>query len=439
MTGAELAARASARLQRCLAVLNSVDGIERRGRLVRVTGGLLTSAGPTVGQGQWCRVGDDALAEVVGFRDGLTLLAPLENGQRYAPGQVVEALGRDGWVWCGPGMLGRVLNEFGAPVDGEPMWSASVVRHLGHAAPMPLQRPAIVEPLPTGVRAIDALCTLGRGQRVGLFAGSGVGKSTLLGMAARGTDADVVVCCLIGERGREVGEYLEILRSALDRTVVVATTSDRPPICRARCADTAMTIAEYFREQGKNVLLLMDSLTRYCQALREIGLAAGESPAARGYPPSVFSSLPQLLERAGRTESGSITLIATVLVDGDDMDEPVADAARGLLDGHIILSRRMAERGQYPPVDVPASVSRLMPAVTNRDVQQAARAGRAALSRAEETADLIAMGAYRRGADPDLDAALDISGRLRAWLCQAPEEFSSWGDTMSELFTAVSG
>jgi len=429
----DMAAGARGRLRRCLAVLNSVDGVQRTGRLVRATGTLLASAGPTVGQGQWCRVGDDALAEVVGFRDGLTLLAPLDNGRRYAPGQMVEALGRDGWVWCGPGMLGRVLNEFGQPVDGRETWAASVVRHLGHAAPAPLDRPAIREPMPTGVRVIDALCTLGRGQRVGLFAGSGVGKSTLLGMVARGTAADVVVCCLIGERGREVGEYLEILQPAMERTVVVATTSDRPPICRARGADTAMTIAEYFREQGKSVLLLVDSLTRYAQALREIGLAAGEPPAARGYPPSVFASLPQLLERAGRTETGSITLVATVLVDGDDMDEPVADAARGLLDGHIVLSRKLAERGQYPPVDVPASISRLMAAVTSKEVQGAARAARSALSRADDTADLIAMGAYRRGADPDLDAALDLAERLNPWLRQEPEESAPWAETAAGL------
>ncbi len=422
-------ARLRGRLQRARIALSASDGIGRGGRLVRATGTVLAAAGPVVGLGQWCRVGA-ALAEVVGFRDGLTLLAPLGNGYQFQPGQSVEALGRDGWVWCGDDLRGRVLDELGNPLDGRGPWAADTARHLGGEAPAPLDRPRIDHMLPTGVRAIDAFCALGQGQRIGLFAGSGVGKSTLLGMMARGTSADVVVLCLVGERGREVGAYLETIgEECQKRTVVVASTSDRPAVCRARCADTAMTVAEFFRDQGRDVLLVMDSLTRYAHALREMGLAAGEVAAARGYPPSVFATMPRLLERAGRGMVGSITLITTVLVDGDDMEEPVADAARGLLDGHVVLARRLAERGQYPPVDIPASLSRLMPQVVTREHLEWAQKARAALSRAEEVADLAAMGAYQRGADPGLDAQVDRAEQIRAWVAQSPRELVTWDAT----------
>ena len=393
------------------------------GRVVGVTGLLvrLTMPGARIGDLVVIRRRGDALgAEIVGFEGGEALALPLGDLGGVGADDGVEATGGALEIGAGPELLGRVLDGLGRPIDGLEAPRRLRTVPVDRPPPPALGRRLVADPLPSGVRVIDGLLTLGRGQRVGLFAGSGVGKSTLLGAMARGTAADVVVVALVGERGREVGEFLErsLGEEGRRRSVVVVATSDAPPVERLRAAQVATAVAESFRDDGKSVLLLVDSVTRVARAQREIGLAAGEPPARRGYPPSVFALLPRLLERSGRAERGDITGIYTVLVEGGDMDEPIADEVRGILDGHIVLERSIAARAHYPAVDVTASVSRVMDAVTSPEHARAARELRALLAAYEEKRDLVTLGAYVKGSDARLDRAIRALPELERFLKQ---------------------
>ncbi len=403
--------------------------LRRLGRVTAVTGLVIESEGPNVGLGELCllrseRDAFEVMAEVVGFRGERVLLMPLgETGGLHA-GCPVTACDRPPLPQPGPALLGRVLDALGRPFDEH----GPVPLHRAAAGaarpPHPLRRQRIKDQFPTGVRALDVFTPFGRGQRLGLFAGSGVGKSTLLGMIARGAAADVVVIALVGERGREVREFLEkdLGPEGLARAVVVVATSDSPAPLRLRAATTATAIAEGYRDAGKNVLLLMDSVTRFAMAQREIGLAIGEPPATRGYTPSVFALLPRLLERAGAGETGAITALYTVLVEGDDMNEPVADTVRGILDGHLVLSRALAHANHYPAIDVLESVSRLTRDICPpAEVALAARA-REQLALYKRNEDLITVGAYQSGANTELDRAVALQPALKAFLRQAVEE-----------------
>jgi type III secretion protein N (ATPase) len=351
----------------------------------------------------------------------------------------VEATGHQLEVRVSSALLGRVLGGLGEPIDGGATLRAGVWRAVEAPPPPALGRRPIERVLATGVRVLDGLLTLGQGQRVGLFAGSGVGKSTLLGEIARGTAADVVVVALVGERGREVGEFLDksLGEQGLRKSVVVVATSDAPALERLRAAQVATTVAEHFRDEGAQVLLLVDSVTRFARAQREVGLAAGEPPARRGYPPSVFAMLPRLLERSGQGDHGAITAVYTVLVEGGDMDEPVADEVRGILDGHIVLSREVASRGQFPAVDLMSSISRVMDAIVTQEHRKAASAFRSLLAAYESKRDLITLGAYARGSDAKVDAAMARMPKMEAFLRQAPTDVSAFDATLKELAGAV--
>ena len=408
------------------------------GKVVGVTGLMLrvTLPGARVGDVLIVhRRGGPLSAEVVGFANGEAMVVPLGDLAGVGPDDLVESTGSGLEIGAGPALLGRVLDGLGRAIDGRELPTGLKSVPVDRAPPPALGRRPVNTPLATGVRVVDGLLTLGIGQRVGLFAGSGVGKSTLLGAIARGTSADVVVVALVGERGREVSEFLErALGSAgRERAVVVVATSDAPPVERLRAAQTATAIAEWFRDQGKNVMLLVDSVTRVARAQREIGLAAGEPPARRGYPPSVFSLLPRLLERSGQGETGSITAIYSVLVEGSDMDEPIADEVRGILDGHIVLSRTIAARGHYPAVDAVSSLSRVMDQVVPSAHTQAARCVRSALAAYEQKRDLIALGAYEKGGDERLDRALAALPELERFLCQDALHSEPLEQTRSEL------
>jgi flagellum-specific ATP synthase len=417
------------------------------GQVVRVVGLLVESIGPRARVGEVCEVwngrNEPPLAvEVVGFRDDRLLSVPLGDTAGIRPGARIVARGLAPSMPVGNQVLGRVLDALGRPLDGlGPIDNRT--RSDIHRPPVnPLARAPIVAPLGTGVRAIDAMLTCGRGQRLGLFGGSGVGKSTLLGMMARGTTADVVVLALVGERGREVRTFLDhdLGAEGLARSVVVVSTSDNPAVLRLRAAYAATAIAEHFRDEGKNVLLMMDSVTRFAMAQREIGLAAGEPPTAKGYPPSVFALLPTLLERAGNVQDrGSITGLYTVLVEGDDNNEPIADATRAILDGHIVLSRELAGRNHYPAIDVLQSVSRTMPDVT--EVQHRLQAGqvREWLATIRDSEDLVSVGAYVSGANPRVDAALERRDPLRTFLCQPADTLCRYPDALESLRAVTAG
>ncbi len=408
------------------------DPYRTLGRVSEVIGLVVESSGPDAEVGEICLIGSErrarVMAEVVGFRDGRTLLMPLGEITGIRPGDQVVGVGRPLMAPVGDAVLGRVLDGLGNPIDGgEPLDAGG--RHverrvLDARPPSPMLRAPIDRRLALGVRAMDVLVPCGRGQRLGIFAGSGVGKSTMLGMIARNTHADVTVIGLVGERGREVREFVDhdLGEAGLARSVVCVATSDQPALARVRCAETAMTIAEAFRDEGKDVLLLLDSVTRFAMAQREIGLAVGEPPASRGYTPSVFAALPRLLERAGTGRRGSITALITVLVEGDDMNEPVADAVRGILDGHVVLDRRLAHRNHYPAIDVLASVSRLTSAITTPAAREAAGRAREILATYRAKEDLISIGAYARGTDPRVDEAVDLVGPIEQFLRQGPNE-----------------
>jgi FliI/YscN family ATPase len=423
-------------LDRLRSELAGVTTARIEGRVQGVTGLALTATLPGARIGDVISVGRRGaplLAEVVGFRGGEVLAMPLGDLTGVGPDDPVVSTSGPLEVTVGPGLLGRVLDGLGRPLDGK--GSAAGARLPVDRSPPPaLSRKQVAAALPTGIRAIDGLLTLGVGQRIGLFSGSGVGKSTLLGSLARGARADVVVVALVGERGREVREFVEhVLAPARDRTVAVVATSDASPLERFRATQVATTVAEFFRDQGASVLLLVDSITRVARAQREVGLAAGEPPARRGYPPSVFAVLPRLLERSGQSERGSITAIYTVLVEGDDLDEPVTDEVRAVLDGHIVLSRALAAMGHYPAIDVSASVSRVMPRVTTDEHRSAARVVRELSSIYEEKRDLVALGAYREGNDARVDRALRAQDDIQRFLRQSTEDVSTFEATIDTL------
>jgi flagellum-specific ATP synthase len=375
--------------------------------------------------------------EVVGFRDDLTLIYPFQAVSGVRRGNRVHLRRTSRFLRVGEGLLGRVIDAQGEPTDGLRRVVLSDRVPYDRKAPPAVQRPPIEAPLATGVRAIDGLLTCGQGQRLGIFAGSGIGKSVLLGMMARYTTADVIVIALIGERGREVNEFLQrdLGPEGLSRSVVVVATSDEPALTRVRAAMTATAVAEYFRDRGKNVLLLMDSVTRFAFAQREIGLGAGEPPTTRGFPPSTFALLPKLLERGGRNRAGSITAFYSVLVEGDDTNEPISDTMRGLLDGHVVLSRKLASRGQYPAIDVLESISRLMPVIVPPACQDAATAIRELLATYRDHEDLISVGAYRRGSNGRVDTAIALHDAICQFLRQRVDEPASLQDTRAALAT----
>jgi len=411
--------------------IRDADLARRHGFVSNLIGLIIEVTGLQAEVGEVCLVGTErdsarrpVPSEVVGFRDGRTLLMPLGELHGIGPGTRVLATGASFRVAVGESLLGRVVDGLGNPEDGRPV-TATPMRSTIAPPPNALSRPRIRERVALGVRALDGLVPCGLGQRLGIFAGSGVGKSSLLGMIARSTSASINVIALVGERGREVREFVERdLGDALQRSVVVVATSDQPALVRIKAAFTATTIAEYFRDQGHDVMLMMDSVTRFAMAQREVGLAIGEPPATRGYTPSVFALLPRLLERAGTSERGSITALYTVLVDGDDMNEPIADAVRAILDGHVVLTRSLAQAGHYPAVDVLSSVSRLIGEIVSPELEQAGQQLRAALSVLREKEDLVAIGAYHAGSDPALDAALAHRARIERFLRQPVHERS---------------
>jgi flagellum-specific ATP synthase len=375
------------------------------------------------------------LAEVIGFRGSNVLSMPVESTEGIRFGNRVEALGIHPEIEVGPALMGRVLNALGEPIDDGPLPAVTQIFALEGAVRRPLERVSIRTPLGTGIRVLDGLLTVGRGQRVGIFGGSGVGKSTLIGMMTRNTEADVTVVGLVGERGREVGEFLEdsLGVQGRARSVVVVSTSDQSPLMRMRAALSATTIAEYFAAQGKHVLLVLDSLTRFAMAAREIGLAAGEPPTNKGYTPSVFNRLAKLVERTGQFRVGSITAFYTVLMEGDDQQDPLVDAVRSLLDGHVVLSRTLAAEGWYPPIELLDSISRLMPVVTQPEHREHAALMRKLLAVYARSEDLVRIGAYKPGSDPDLDRALKARGAMRAFMTQDSHEQIHFADCVGRL------
>ncbi len=414
------------------------------GRVTKVVGLTIESLGPDAKLNDVCRVvvdsttNQEVLAEVVGFKDNHLLLTPFEQLDGIGIGCRVENTGSPLCVSVGPELLGHVLDGLGRPTDVDEIYSNQTYP-MDAFPPDPMQREIITEVLSLGVRAVDGLITVGKGQRIGIFAGSGVGKSTLMGMFARNTKADINVIGLIGERGREVREFIErdLGPEGMARSVVVVATSDKPASIRKCAAKTATAIAEYFRDQGRDVLLMMDSLTRFSMAQREIGLAAGEPPVTRGYPPSVYAEMPKLLERAGNSDKGSITGLYTVLVDGDDFNEPITDTARGILDGHIVLSRSLAQKNHYPAIDVLASISRVMSSIATKDHKRVAGQLKNVLATYQEAEDLINIGAYKKGSNKNIDFAIAKIEAVNEFLCQQTDEkveFDAVVEGLSKIF-----
>ena len=419
--------------------LGNKNHIKTYGKVVKVVGLTVESTGPDAKVNDTCRIhlsgaGRTVLAEVVGFHEDRLQLMPYEDISGVQIGDLVEGEIGSFQIPVGEELLGHVLDGLGQPMQG----TLPPLSHFCDAEampPNPMQRVLIDEVLPLGVKAVDAIMSLGKGQRIGIFAGSGVGKSTLLGMFARNTKADINVIALIGERGREVKEFLErdLGEEGLRRSVIVCATSDQPALVRKKAAKTATAIAEYFRDQGKDVLLMMDSMTRFSMAQREIGLASGEPPVSRGYPPSVYAEMPKLLERAGKTAKGSITGIYTVLVDGDDMNEPIADTARGILDGHIVLSRKMAHKNHYPAIDVLQSISRVMSSIATKEHKEYANRLKNVLATYAEAEDLINIGAYKAGSNKEIDYAISKIGAVNSFLQQQVEEKFTFEEAVALL------
>src|SRR4051794_2829632 len=420
------------KLEEAVLAIREADLHRRTGRVIDLIGLITEATGLEAEVGEVCTIETgrgraSVPAEVVGFRQGRTLLMPLGEPTGIGPGSKVVATGQPLKVDVSDALLGRALDGLGRPLDGKGPIPNTHWYPAEAAPPDPLSRPRIHERVSLGVRSLDAFVPCGRGQRIGIFAGSGVGKSSLLGMIARATSEEINVICLVGERGREVLEFMQrdLGEEGLARSVVVCATSDQPALVRLKAAFTATAIAEYFRDQGRSVMMMMDSVTRFAMAQREVGLAIGEPPATRGYTPSVFAMLPKLLERTGTSPSGSITALYTVLVDGDDMNEPIADAVRGILDGHIVLSRQLAHAGHYPAVDVLASVSRLVTEITTPDVRAAGNEVRNLMATYKEKSDLISIGAYQPGSDPAIDAAIAARAPIDGFLKQLVSEPSS--------------
>jgi len=424
--------------------LQSINSLVIYGTVCKITGLTVESCGPPANIGDMCSIYSLTstrciLAEVVGFKDKNLLLMPFDSLIGVGPGSKVVSTNKALLAPVGQELKGRILNGIGAPMDGKGPFKVEEFYNTDNPPPNPLTRNRISEVLPLGIKAIDALLTCGRGQRIGIFAGSGVGKSTLLGMIARNAVADINVITLIGERGREVREFIEkdLKSEGLKKSILIVATSDQPAIIRLKSAMIGTSIAEYFRDQGQNVLLLMDSLTRFAMAQREIGMAVGEPPVSRGYTPSVFTILPKLLERSGNSDKGSITGLYTVLVEGDDMNEPIADTVRGILDGHIVLSRALANRNHYPAIDILASVSRLMPEITEKAHFKTANTIKNRMAVHKDAQDLINIGAYQSGRNPEIDESIRVIGKINGLLKQQIDEVFKFEDTMKIMYSAV--
>ncbi|HUZ49009.1 MAG TPA: flagellar protein export ATPase FliI [Candidatus Dormibacteraeota bacterium] len=429
---------------RYIANLRNADLVSQYGKVRQVIGVVIESHGPNMAIGETCsisykRTAEPVLAEVVGFRDSKVLIMPLGELKGIGAGSDVIAHGKPLEIGVTDRLLGRVLDGLGRPMDGKGSIVADHRAEVNSAPPGALTRQRVTEPLALGIRAIDGMLTCGKGQRVGVFAGSGVGKSTILGMIARNTSADVNVIALVGERGKEVRDFIErdLGEEGLRRSVVVVSTSDQPALVRIKAASVAMTIAEYFRDQGLDVMFMMDSVTRFAMAQREVGLAIGEPTTTRGYTPSVFAMLPKLLERAGTSQRGTITGLFSVLVDGDDMNEPVADAVRSILDGHIVLSRQLASANHYPAIDVLQSVSRVMPDVVDENHYSAASAIRDVLATYRDAEDLINIGAYVQGSNPRVDLALSKIESIRHFLRQGIYETTGYEQAVQSLMSVA--
>ncbi|MGK9163007.1 flagellar protein export ATPase FliI [Bacillus subtilis] len=426
--------------------IEMTDSYKRYGKVKRVIGLMIESKGPASSIGDVCLIyakgqsGKVIKAEVVGFQEENILLMPYLEAASIAPGSIVEATGESLRVKVGTGLIGQVIDAFGEPLDGKLLPKGLSPVSTEQSPPNPMKRPPIREKMGVGVRSIDSLLTVGKGQRIGIFAGSGVGKSTLMGMIAKQTEADLNVIALVGERGREVREFIEkdLGKEGLKRSIVVVATSDQPALMRLKAAYTATAIAEYFRDKGKNVMFMMDSVTRVAMAQREIGLAAGEPPTTKGYTPSVFAILPRLLERTGANEHGTITAFYTVLVDGDDMNEPIADTVRGILDGHIVLDRALANKGQFPAVNVLKSISRVMSNISTRQHLDAANKFRELLSTYQNSEDLINIGAYKRGSSREIDEAIQFYPQLIQFLKQGTDEPALLEESIAVL-TSLTG
>lgn len=426
--------------------IEMTDSYKRYGKVKRVIGLMIESKGPASSIGDLCLIyakGQSSKvikAEVVGFQEENILLMPYLEAASIAPGSIVEATGESLRVKVGAGLIGQVIDAFGEPLDGKLLPKGLSPVSTEQSPPNPMKRPPIREKMGVGVRSIDSLLTVGKGQRIGIFAGSGVGKSTLMGMIAKQTEADLNVIALVGERGREVREFIEkdLGAEGLKRSIVVVATSDQPALTRLKAAYTATAIAEYFRDKGQNVMFMMDSVTRVAMAQREIGLAAGEPPTTKGYTPSVFAILPRLLERTGANEHGTITAFYTVLVDGDDMNEPIADTVRGILDGHIVLDRALANKGQFPAVNVLKSISRVMSNISTKQHLDAANKFRELLSTYQNSEDLINIGAYKRGSSREIDEAIQFYPQLIQFLKQGTEESASLEESIAAL-TSLTG
>ena len=429
--------------------VSEIQTFKKFGRVTRVVGLMIESQGPESSIGDVCKIHVHSttngkqiiLAEVVGFKDEIVILMPYSSLRDISTGCLVEGTGAPLEVKVGMELIGKVLDSLGNPYDGYPLPRGLATVQTERDPPNPLTRPPINDQLEVGVKAIDGLLTVGSGQRVGIFAGSGVGKSTLLGMIARNTTAELNVIALVGERGREVREFIErdLGPEGLSRSIVVAATSDQPALMRIKAAFTATAIAEYFRDRGMNVMLMMDSVTRVAMAQREVGLAIGEPPATRGYTPSVFAILPKLLERTGTNLNGTITAFYTVLVDGDDMNEPIADAVRGILDGHIVLDRTLANKGQYPAINVLKSVSRLMNHISTPEHVKAASRIRELYYTYSKSEDLINIGAYKRGTSREIDEAIHYEPLITEFLKQGYKDKVSLSETVSELIALSNG
>ena len=424
--------------------VKNADLYRHMGKIEKIIGMTVEATGPECNIGDVCRIfrkGSDEFiyGEAVGFNEGKVVLMPYTDIDGIGPGSIVDNTGRQLEVRTGDALVGRIINAIGEPIDGKGPINTTDSYPIAGNPVNPLTRPRIEEIIPFGVKAIDGLLTIGRGQRMGIFAGSGVGKSTLLGMIAREVEADINVIALVGERGREVLEFIErdLGEKGMARSVLVVATSDQPSMMRNKCPMTATAIAEYFKDQGKNVLLMMDSLTRYAMAQREIGLATGEAPIARGYTPSIYTTMPKLLERAGNFEKGSITGIYTVLVEGDDTNEPISDTVRGIIDGHIILSRKVAAKNHYPAIEILESVSRLMSEIADQKHKDNAAKLRNLLSVYNANYDLVSIGAYKKGTNPALDEAIRKIDKINAFLQQKTDEAFSFDETLKLLEEAV--
>ncbi|MBD1224165.1 flagellar protein export ATPase FliI [Virgibacillus halodenitrificans] len=434
-------------IQPLLKAIDQSNPYKKYGKVIRVVGIMIESQGPEANIGDVCYIHASTsarppvLSEVVGFNNEKIILMPYSELTEIGPGCLVESEGRPLSVKIGRGLIGKVVDSLGKNLDKTDLPKGLSNYLTEQTPPNPMLRQPINEPIQVGVKAIDSLLTVGKGQRIGIFAGSGVGKSTLLGMIARNSSADVNVIALIGERGREVREFIEkdLGKEGLKKSIVVAATSDQPALMRIKGAYTATAISEYFRDQGLNVNLMMDSVTRVAMAQREVGLATGEPPTTKGYTPSVFATLPKLLERAGTNEVGTITAFYTVLVDGDDMNEPIADTVRGILDGHFIMDRKLAERGQFPAINTLKSISRIMNQITDKEHKNLAQQMRSLLAVYEENSELIQIGAYKRGTDPEIDRAINFYPKIQSFLKQEIFETISLEDSINKMKALLNG